>query len=46
MMNRSLNEDRMDPTAIQNLLVKTILWPLATIVAAGLGFVIAFAPVY
>ena len=46
MMNRLLNEDRMDPVAISKLLVKAILWPLATIVAAGLGFVIAWAPVY
>ena len=39
-------EDRMDPIAIPKLLVKAILWPLATFVAAGLGFVIAWAPVY
>jgi len=36
----------MDPIAITKLLVKAILWHLATIVAAGLGFVIAWAPIY
>ena len=36
----------MDPIAITKLLVKAILWSIATLVAAGLGFVIAWAPVY
>jgi hypothetical protein len=46
MITRLLNEDRMDPMAITRLLAKAILWPLAAIVAAALGFVIAWASVY
>jgi hypothetical protein len=46
MINHLLNEDRMDPVAIPNLLVKAILWPLAAIIAAGLGFVIAWTSIY
>jgi len=46
MIDSLFNEDRMDQIAIPNLLAKAILWPLATIVAASLGFFIAWAPVY
>jgi hypothetical protein len=44
MINHLLDEDRVDPIVISNLLVKAILWPLATILAAGLGLVIAWTP--
>jgi hypothetical protein len=41
-MNHSLFEDhRLNPIVIPALFVKIILWLLATLVAIGLGFVIA-----
>ncbi len=41
-MNPSLfDDDRMNPIVISERFVKIILWLFATLVAVGLGFVIA-----